>query len=265
MSSLFKSKKESTSQSTSTTNESAQITPFSGEAKANYDNYVGAAANNYGSINSQIGALLDSGGFKSDTTKMDANYNALSGTDMRNISKIATGSVNPYDNADWVAAEKAIKDNAMLDWGSIEDSINRSAIGSGMGGGSGHQTALYKGASDFASQLSADAATRYQNQYNQNVSNALQANQTLQSFYKTLEQMGVDYANLSQSEINTLLSAYTAQNNALTAWGNAVEMGSNPTTTGTTTTNARGKNTTTSSGGMGSAIAQVAAAYFGAK
>ena len=90
------------------------------------------------------------------------------------------------------------------------------------------------------SQLAADRANRWQQQYNQNVQNTLAANKQLGDFYNTLSNIGIDYAKLNQQDLSTLLNAYQTQasaygdilnstNNALKTWGAAVAMGSDPT------------------------------------
>ena len=92
------------------------------------------------------------------------------------------------------------------------------------------------------SQLAADRANRWQQQYNQNMQNNLAANNQLGNFYNTLSNIGIDYARLNQQDLATLLNAYqtqsglynnifNGQNDALKTYGNAVLMGSDPTKT----------------------------------
>jgi len=104
-------------------------------------------------------------------------------------------------------------------------------IASGMANGSGHQTAAYNAAAGLNSQLAADRANRWTQQYNQNIQNTMAANGQLENFYGTLSKIGLDYAKLSQQDLQTLLSAYNQQNDSLKALGNAIEMNSDPTQT----------------------------------
>jgi len=142
--------------------------------------------------------------------------------------------------------------------------VNQNIIGTGMANGSGHQTAAYNAASGLSSQLASDRANRWQQQYNQNIQNTLAANNQLGNFYSTLSNIGLDVAKLSQQDMQTLLSAYqaqtSAQNDALKLYGNAVLMGSDPTTTaeGTQHGTSSGTNTQKSGGGFGSILGGVA-------
>ena len=264
MGSVFGSKKTSTSQSHSTTNESGSTTPFTGGMADQYGDTLSLAKANATNQINNTNQIIANGGYKADTSKMDSGYYGMLGMDNSNINKINSMSINPNENADWVKAQDTIDANTMRNFGAVQDQVNRNIIGSGMANGSGHQSAMYRAGADFTSQLGADRANRWQAQYNQNINNVSQANQQLQTFYKTLEGMGVDYAGMSQQDLDALFSAYTAQNNAISNLGGIVEMGSNPTVTATSTTDAKGKNTESSSG-LGSIVGTALGAYLGAK
>ena len=144
-----------------------------------------------------------------------------------------TMSWNPNDNSDWVKANDDIDRNARLGWGQYNNQLMQNMIGNNMANGSGHQTAAARQSMMLNSQLAADRANRWQQQYNQNMQNNLAANNQLGNFYNTLSNIGIDYARLGQQDLSTLLNAYNQTNNlqdsALRMWGNAVKMGSDPT------------------------------------
>lgn len=255
-------KQTTTSESTSNTKENSQTNPFTGNMLDRYNEYLSATAGNAQNQLSGLQGIINGGG-GIDTSKLNSAWNAMSGMNNSNLNTLNTQSFNPNDNADWMASQNAINNNAMKGWGAIQDQINSNIIGSGMANGSGHQTSLYRAGQDFTSQLAADQAKRWQDQYNQNVNSSLEANKQLQGFYTTLANLGVDAANLSKSEIETLLNAYTQQNNALTQWGNAIEMGSNPSTTAESTTEATGTSTTKQSGGGLGSLLNAAGTIYG--
>lgn len=157
------------------------------------------------------------------------------GIDQSNLNKLNTQSFNPNDNADWVKANDDIDKNARLGWGQYNNQLMQNMIGTNMANGSGHQTAAARQSAVLNSQLAADRANRWQQQYNQNVQNTLAANGQLENFYSTLSNIGIDYAKLSQQDLSTLLSAYQSMsdinNNALKSYGQAVALGSDPTET----------------------------------
>lgn len=174
----------------------------------------------------------------------DASYfknawNQAQGIDQSNLNKLNTQSFDPNDNSAWVKAMNDIDENARLGWGKYNDQLMQNMIGSNMANGSGHQTAAARQSMMLNSQLAADRANRWQQQYNQNVQNTLAANNQLGNFYNTLANLGIDYARLSQQDLSTLLNAYqtqsdmyntmfNAQNNALSPWGQAVALDTSP-------------------------------------
>ena len=239
MGAIFDSGSEnSTSSSSNTkTNSTSTTTPFSGDALNNYNDYVNAAKNNYNNTNANLNSLLTSGKTKADTSKLDYAWGQYTGMNNDNLNKLNTQSYNPNDNADWVNAQNDIDSNARKQFGSTINKVNQNIIGTGMANGSGHQTAAYNAAANLSSQLASDRANRWTSQYNQNVQNTLAANGKLQDFYSKLSDIGVDYAKLSQEDMTTLLNAYNAQNDALKLYGQAVSIGSNPTTTTNSETN----------------------------
>lgn len=259
-------KTSSSSSSHSKTNQTQTLSPFSGDQLTNYNNFLNAAQNNYNNIGSSIGNITSqySKGGIGDTSYFKRGWGLATGLDNSNTLKLNSQSFNPNDNSDWVAANDAIDSNARRNFGSTLNQVNQNIIGSGMANGSGHQTAAYKAATNLNSQLAADRANRWQTQYNQNMQNSLTANKQLQDFYNTLSSIGIDYAKLGQQDLQTLLAAYSAQNDALKTWGNAVGLGSNPTTTTKSETNTQGTNTQTnpSNGGLLGTAANLASIYY---
>lgn len=239
MSSVFSSNKQySKSQDTNATmNSTSSKNPFNGTMQTNYDDYLNTAKNNYNNISNNVNNMISSGTTGGDFSKFNTTFNNYSNMDNSNLNKLNTQSFNPNDNADWVSANQAINDNARLGFGATNNQTNQNIISTGMTNGSGHQTALANASSKLNSQLASDQATRWQAQYNQNIENSLAANKQLSGFYENLSNLGIDYAKLTQEDKTLLLNAYSAQNNALNSYGNAIQMGSNPTeTTNTTST-----------------------------
>ena len=136
-------------------------------------------------------------------------------------------------------------------------------IRSGMANGSGHQTAAAKVGAQLAANINAQNQATYMQRQNQLEQNALAANNQLGNFYNTLANIGINYAQLSQQDLNTLLNAYNniynAQNNALGAFGQAVQMGADPTVVQESRASGSQRGTTTqkSGGGFGSVLGDV--------
>ena len=237
-----------------TTNKSTQ-NPFTSEqSKQNYNDFFNAAKQNYNDVksytpqmfnsinglNNQLAQIQKNGGV-GDTSYFKQGWKSATGIDQTNLNKMNTMSWNPNDNADWVKANDDIDNNARLGWGKYNNQLMQNMIGTNMANGSGHQTAAAKQSMMLNSQLAADRANRWQQQYNQNIQNNLAANNQLGNFYNTLSNIGIDYARLNQQDLSALLNAYqtqgnmynnifNGQNDALKTYGNAVVMGSDPTT-----------------------------------
>ena len=227
-------------------NSTTTTTPFSGDMQNNYNDYLNTAKNNYNNASTNLNNMISSGTTGGDFTKFNTAFNNYSNMDNTNLNKINTQSYNPNDNADWVSAQKAINDNARLGFGATNNQTNQNVIQTGMTNGSGHQTALANASAKLNSQLASDQATRWQDQYNKNVEQSLSANKQLQGFYNNLSSLGIDYAKLTQEDKTLLLNAYTAQNDALKSYGQAISLGSNPTTTQNSTASSTGTATTES-------------------
>lgn len=238
------------------TTEKSTQTPFSSdEMKQRYNDFFDTAKNNYNNVASYTPQMMQnanslgdkissfwSNGGVGDTSYFKQGWNGATGIDQSNLNKMNTMSWNPNDNADWVKANDDIEKNARLGFGQYNDQLNQNMIGTGMQNGSGHQTAAYRQSAMLNSQLAADRANRWQQQYNQNMQSSLAANNQLGNFYNTLSNIGIDYARLNQQDLATLLNAYqtqsglynnifNGQNDALKTYGNAVLMGSDPTRT----------------------------------
>lgn len=245
--SLFGSSNEATqsSRSNSKTNTTSSTNPFNGDMATNYSDYLNSAKNNYNSAATTLNNKINAGETAADTSKLDSVWSKYNNLDNSNLEKLNSQSFNPSDNADWTAAQDTIDANARKNWGSTINQVNQNIIGSGMANGSGHQSAAYNASSKLNSQLASDRATRWQDQYNKNIDNSQEANKQLSDFYNNLSNIGVDYAKLSQQDFATLLSAYQTANNALNSYGNAISMGSNPTTTSNSETNKTATGTAT--------------------
>ena len=196
-------------------------------------------------VNNYLSQAMKKGKMGDDSYFKQA-WGQAQGIDQSNLNKLNTQSYNPNDNADWVKANDTIDKNARLGWGQYNNQLMQNMIGTNMANGSGHQTAAARQSAILNSQLAADRANRWQQQYNQNVQNTLAANGQLANFYNTLSNIGIDYAKLNSQDLSTLLNAYQNQasaygvyanaynnilegtNNALKTWGNAVAMGSDP-------------------------------------
>jgi len=83
----------------------------------------------------------------------------------------------------------------------------------------------------LAANINAQNQQTYLARQNALEENALKANNQLGNFYNTLSNIGIDYMKLSEQDLSTLLSAYNQQNDALKTWGQAIEMGADPTMT----------------------------------
>ena len=237
-----------------TTNKQTQNPFTSDQSKQNYNDFFNAAKQNYNDVksytpqmfnsinglNNQIAQFQKNGGV-GDTSYFKQGWKGATGIDQSNLNKMNTMSWNPNDNADWTKANDDIDNNARLGWGKYNNQLMQNMIGTNMANGSGHQTAAAKQSMMLNSQLAADRANRWQQQYNQNMQNNLAANNQLGNFYNTLSNIGIDYARLNQQDLSALLNAYqtqgnmynnifNGQNDALKTYGNAVVMGSDPTT-----------------------------------
>ena len=247
-----------------TTDKTTQNPFSSDESKARYNNYYNNALNQYNSMPNVYDTAMQSykNGGIGDTSYFKQGWNGATGIDQTNLNKINSQSYNPNDNKDWVKAQDDIDKNARLGWGQYNNQLMQNMIGTGMANGSGHQTAAAKQSAALNSQLAADRANRWQTQYNQNIQNTLAANNQLGNFYNTLSNIGIDYAKLNQQDLSTLLSAYqtqmSAQSDALKNLGNAVYMGSDPTSesegTQKGTTTSTGTMTQEGDGGWGNAL-----------
>lgn len=189
-------------------------------------------ANNFISQSLKKGKLGDDSYFKK-------AWGQAQGIDQSNLRKLNSQSYNPNDNADWVKANDLIDSNARLGWGQYNNQLMQNMIGSNMANGSGHQTAAARQSAMLNSQLAADRANRWQDQYNKNIQNTMAANKQLGDFYNTLSNIGLDYTKLTSQDLSTLLNAYqnqvgaygnifNAANQALQTQGAAVAMGSTP-------------------------------------
>lgn len=231
----------STTDNFSTDQSRKQFNDYYGATKNNFQNVQGLQPQMLDSINNlnnTISQYQKKGGV-GDTSYFKQAWGQAQGIDQGNLNKLNTQSFDPNDNSAWVKAMDDIDKNARLGWGKYNDQLMQNMIGTNMANGSGHQTAAAKQSMMLNSQLAADRANRWQQQYNQNVQDTMKANGQLENFYSTLSNLGIDYARLSQQDLSSLLNAYQTQanmynsmfngaNNALQTWGQAVALDSSP-------------------------------------
>ena len=231
------------------------------EMKAAYGSLLNSAFDNYKNANTLADSLYKD--YRAGKTIGDDSYfkqawNQWQGLNTDNLNKLNLQSYNPNEMPDWVKANDDIEANEWRKYGKIKNQIDQNAIGSNMGGSTGHQSAAYNAAANYASQVAADRANRWQQQYNQNVANMMNANQQLNNIYQGRTGAGLQGWQTSQQGFSQMLNGIGLRDNALRSLGNAVEMGSDPTLTqqgrqwGTSTTDA--SQTTERSSGFGDII-----------
>lgn len=242
------------------------------ENVAAWQNLYGSAQRNYADASklyNQALADYNSGKSYGNDSWFKQGWEQWNGLDTNNLQKLNSGSYNPNDNADWVSANNDIDANARRGWGKTLNQVNQNIIASGMANGSGHQTAAYQTAAGLNSQLAADRANRWQQQYNQNIANMMNANQQLNNIYQGRTNAGLQGWQTSQQGyaqgFNNALQAQNARDQATRVLGQAVEMNADPSVQtrqhqyGTSTTDAT--NTQKSSGGFGDIIGSVSGMF----
>lgn len=161
-----------------------------------------------------------------------------------------------------------MNDISANDWrkyGKVQNQINQNIIASGMANGSGHQTAAYNAAANYASQDAANRGNLYMQQRQNNAQNIMNAGNSLNNMYQGITNAGLQGWQTSQQGFDKMLNGIGMRDNALRSLGNAVEMGSDPTLTqqgrqwGTSTTDA--SQTTKSGGGFGDIIGSVSGLF----
>lgn len=233
-------------------------TPFtSDQMKSAYNDYLGNAQSNYKNIlnsTNKLNGMLDqymSNGSIGDTSYFKQAWDQAQGIDQSNLKKMNSADLNPYNDEVTNNYVNASNKAAYLANGQNVNQMMGNMIRSGMANGSGHQTAAAKVGAQLAANINAQNQATYMARQNQLEQNALQANNQLGNFYNTLANIGIDYARLSQQDLNTLLNAYnniySAQNNALGALGQAVSLGADPTETREVNQHTVGNTTVTNS------------------
>lgn len=234
--------------------------PFTSDVmKGRYNDYFDTAKQNYadvlGSTNKLTGYLdqkLQQGGI-GDTSYFKQAWDQAQGIDQSNLKKMNSADLNPYNDEVTRNYVDASNKAAYLANGANVNQMMGNMIRSGMANGSGHQTAAAKVGAQLGANINAQNQATYMARQNQLEQNALAANNQLGNFYNTLSNIGLDYARLSQQDLNTLLNAYNniynAQNNALGAYGQAVQMGADPTVVQDSTASGSQHGTVTSKSG----------------
>ena len=175
--------------------------------------------------------MYTKGGTIGDDSYFKQGWGLSTGLDNSNVNQMNTRSLNPYDDEVTRNYIDASNKAARLAYGDSYDQANQNMIGKGMANGSGHQTAMAKVGAQLAANINAQNQQTYLARQNALEENALKANNQLGNFYNTLSNIGIDYMKLSEQDLSTLLSAYNQQNDALKTWGQAIEMGADPTMT----------------------------------
>lgn len=251
-----------------------QVDPFSSDAMQQaYDTYLANAKQNYSNMNkvgNRIQNMIDTAsrnGGAGDNSYFKRAFSNAENVNMSNVNKMNEADLNPYNDEVTRNYIKASNKAAELANGRAYNQALQNGIGSGMGNSSGHQTAMAKVGAQLAANINAQNQATYLQRQNALEQNALAANGQLTNFYNTLAGLGLDYAKLGEEDLNVMLNAYNsminAQNTALGAYGNAVQMGSDPTTTtsGHTYGTKKGTETIEGGGGWGDLLGFAAGAF----
>ena len=230
-------------------------TPFTSDfMKQNYNEFLGNAKNNYAQTMKNTNKLLNSfdqyaqTGSLGDDSYFKQAWGQAQDIDQSNLKRMNSADLNPYNDEVTRNYIDASNRAAYLANGQNINQMMGNMIRNNMANGSGHQTAAAKVGAQLAANINAQNQATYMARQNQLEQNALAANNQLGNFYNTLANIGIDYARLGQNDLNILLNAYNqifdAQNNALNTYGNAVLMGSDPTSTSQSTAHINSKSTT---------------------
>lgn len=245
---------------------------FLNQAKDNYSTVAGYAPqmmNGINSLNDMLSQYKEKGEL-GDTSYFKDAWGLARGLDQSNLKKMNSGELNAYNDIFTKNMVDATNKASAYERGVAQDLMNQNMILSGMPNGTGHQTAAAKVGAQYAANINAQNQQTYLQRQNQLEQNALQANQLMGNYYNTLANIGLNYAQLSQKDKETLFQGYLAQSNlfnnmingqnsALNTYGNAVLMGSDPTIT--TESHSRGSQSSSTtnkeSGGFGSILGSV--------
>lgn len=244
-----------------------QTNPFTSDLmKGRYNDYFDTTKQNYANVLNQTNKLsgvldkyLESGGI-GDTSYFKQAWDQAQGIDQSNLRKMNSADLNPYNDEVTRNYVDASNKAAYLANGQNVNQMMGNMIRSGMANGSGHQTAAAKVGAQLAANINAQNQAAYMQRQNQLEQNALAANNQLNNFYATLANIGIDYARLNQQDLSILLNAYnniySAQNAALGQYGQAVQMGADPSVVSKSTASGTqsGKSTTEQKTGWGSIV-----------
>lgn len=217
----------------------------------NYDtaaNFTRNAINNYNAGKS----LGDDSYFKQGWNDWNGGF------DLNQLKKMGSADPDPYNDANYMKAINDIFANKKYEMGNTINQIYQNGIGTGMGGSTGHQSALYNAAQRFANQQAADMGSMYLQQRQNNANNMIQANNLLNGIYQGRTNAGLGAWETSQQGYDRIMNGLNAQNTALGTLGKAIELGSDPTMTSEGrqwgTSNSQGEQTTEKDSGWGSPL-----------
>lgn len=231
------------------------------EMKAAYSGMKDRAFQNYDQARDLSRSLFND--YKSGKTLGDDSYFKQAWNDWNSLNtdpyrKIYMTDIDPMKDQGWVKALNDISADGWRKYGGVKNQIDQNIIASGMANGSGHQTAAYNAAANYASQDAANRGNLYLQQRQNNAQNIINAGNSLNNIYQGRTGAGLQGWQTSQQGFGQMLNGMNLQNSALGTLGKAVELGSDPTMTSEGrqwgTSNSQGTQTTDNDVGWGSSL-----------
>ena len=218
-----------------------------------FDNYDQA-----GDLSKSLYNNYMSGKSLGDDSYFKQGWNDWNALDTNPYKKIYMTDIDPMKDQGWVKAMNDISANDWRKYGKVQNQINQNIIASGMANGSGHQTAAYNAAANYASQDAANRGNLYMQQRQNNAQNIMNAGNSLNNIYQGITNTGLGAWQTSQQGFDKMLNGMNLQNSALGTLGKAIELGSDPTMTSEGrqwgTSNSKGEQTTENKPGWGQSL-----------